>query len=166
LNYNYFRTYDPSTGRYLESDPIGLGGGLNTYGYALQNPLSYTDVLGLAVEACGDDEDCIQKCLDEYYGSLIDTAWDVSPFSLISLGLNEAAAYAEGELGRQANRNRYTGARDSALGGRGGYNTGRRQARLLTQFRRFNAAAAVASAGAVGFLGGAYANCAVRCAFK
>ncbi len=41
--YNYFRTYDPSTGRYLESDPIGLNGGLNTYWYANQNPLYYYD---------------------------------------------------------------------------------------------------------------------------
>lgn len=45
--YNYYRTYDPSTGRYLESDPVGLVGGLNTYEYAKQNPLSWYDIFGL-----------------------------------------------------------------------------------------------------------------------
>ena len=47
FHYNYFRTLDPSTGRYLESDPIGFGGGLNTYSYVGANPLSWFDPFGL-----------------------------------------------------------------------------------------------------------------------
>ncbi|WP_244292384.1 RHS repeat-associated core domain-containing protein [Xanthomonas hyacinthi] len=48
FNQNYFRDYDPSTGRYGQSDPIGLNGGLNTYGYSLQAPLDHSDAWGLA----------------------------------------------------------------------------------------------------------------------
>lgn len=46
-SYNYHRDYDPPTGRYIESDPIGLDGGLNTYSYVLDRPLTYVDPLGL-----------------------------------------------------------------------------------------------------------------------
>ena len=47
LHYNYYRTYEPKSGRYVESDPIGLYGGLNSYAYVYQSPLLLTDPYGL-----------------------------------------------------------------------------------------------------------------------
>jgi RHS repeat-associated protein len=47
-HYNYFRDYDPSIGRYVESDPIGLKAGPNTYMYVGAAPLLQTDQFGLA----------------------------------------------------------------------------------------------------------------------
>ncbi len=50
-HYNYYRDYDPDTGRYLQPDPIGLAGGLNPYLYVNANPLRFTDPNGLQAGA-------------------------------------------------------------------------------------------------------------------
>jgi RHS repeat-associated protein len=73
LHYNYFRDYDPKTGRYMQSDPIGLAGGASTYAYALNAPMSYVDPTGevaflIPVVAIGG------KML---WGAAQDAAWQV-----------------------------------------------------------------------------------------
>jgi RHS repeat-associated protein len=47
LNSNGFRTRDASTWRFLQSDPLGLGGGISTYAAVDNSPLDYNDPLGL-----------------------------------------------------------------------------------------------------------------------
>jgi len=64
LYYNYFREYEPGTGRYTQSDPIGLAGGLATYEYAYGNPGRYIDPRGLhpaaiPVAACLRSPACV-----------------------------------------------------------------------------------------------------------
>lgn len=61
-HYNYFRDYDPTIGRYVQSDPIGLNGGLNTYAYSLSNPLRRIDPQGTV------SADCIRDCVADQLG--------------------------------------------------------------------------------------------------
>ena len=52
-HYNYFRDYDPSIGRYIQSDPIGLSAGTNTFAYVSAAPLGFADAFGLQIAPPG-----------------------------------------------------------------------------------------------------------------
>jgi RHS repeat-associated protein len=51
LMYKRNRYYNPQTGQFTQPDPIGLAGGLNIYGFAAGDPVSYTDPYGLCPES-------------------------------------------------------------------------------------------------------------------
>jgi RHS repeat-associated protein len=73
--YNFYRTYDPNTGRYLEADPIGQAQGLNLFAYVESNPINRADPLGLFTynkpppatvplpPTTKAMVDCLEKCL-------------------------------------------------------------------------------------------------------
>ena len=94
LHYNGHRYYDPNTGRYITSDPIGLAGGINTYAYVGNDPLGSVDPLGLNADDLSETPG--QRSLEQLHGQehdvispLVDTDIDndgqsdvISPFVL------------------------------------------------------------------------------------
>jgi RHS repeat-associated protein len=61
--YRRNRVYDPATGRFTQEDPIGIAGGLNTYGFAGGDPVNYSDPYGLK---CRSDRPHSRDCLYMY----------------------------------------------------------------------------------------------------
>lgn len=55
LSYNYFRDYEPGVGRYVQSDPIGISGGVGTYVYVGGSPVESADPLGLEAPFSGNN---------------------------------------------------------------------------------------------------------------
>jgi RHS repeat-associated protein len=93
--YNIFRWYRAGWGRYTQSDPKGIKGGLNLYAYVLGNPLTYVDPLGLAACKSGKCADCpggawgYQEAFYSWgfiYGQKKGTATYICPSSGLSCG--------------------------------------------------------------------------------
>jgi len=99
LHYNMFRDYDPSIGRYVESDPIGLDGGLNTYAYVRSSPLLAIDLYGLASPNPCDLAKALPKPDDDPCNCQRDVLVDLckcykdDPFNIIGRGICVERAY-------------------------------------------------------------------------
>jgi RHS repeat-associated protein len=83
LHQNGRRDFDPAVGRYVESDPIGLNGGINTYGYALSDPMLLYDPSGLWVPPSIPD-----GLYNFSLGVVDDLSFGIGPIARSALGIN------------------------------------------------------------------------------
>jgi len=79
LYYYRARYYDPFTGRFLQTDPVGYGDGMNWYAYCKNNPLALVDPLGLASLSVQIPVVCItdESDVSSAYGDVDDWLYDV-----------------------------------------------------------------------------------------
>ena len=116
LMYRRNRYYDPQSGRFTTPDPIGVGGGLNAYGFAGGDPVSYSDPFGLCPAPDGQDDgkpcpasqilhDAIRNTINDVISTLGDIGNSLMA-GLKSLGkeaaIQGALALATGGVGAEA----------------------------------------------------------------
>ena len=73
----YFRArwYDPSQGRFVSEDPIGVAGGFNLYAYAGNNPVGLRDPFGLQPQTPSDWADAADRWIDRKTDKMMTTSW-------------------------------------------------------------------------------------------
>jgi RHS repeat-associated protein len=120
LFYNYYRNYDPTLGRYIQSDPIGLIGGLNTYLYAAGNPVAYSDPRGLDNPGMGPYGSHLN--FDPVGGTLTITAPDGTQTSYDAANNTDSqsrGAWPSGDYGYDYSTTHKDDGPDSAFGSNG-----------------------------------------------
>lgn len=125
LHYNYRRTYDPSIGRYVSPDPIGLAGGVNRYAYVSGDPVNSFDPTGecgplCAYAGCVVGGIIVDAAIDLVTGSCFDfgnSAIGNVTGCAFSLGLGKAIGWAA-KFGREINIARNSTKEISAVIGR------------------------------------------------
>jgi RHS repeat-associated protein len=99
LHYNYFRDYNPGNGRYVQSDPLGLVAGPNTYAYVGGNPVLHNDPYGLCPWCVGAAIGAFTGGVSSYSGALVTGAgWRDALIPGVVGALSGAAVGAFGGL--------------------------------------------------------------------
>ncbi len=116
LHQNWMRDYDPTTGRYIQSDPLGLVDGASVYGYALQNPGRYTDPKGEQVfgrnsssSSGAANENCAPTNICSIHGEfdgpgLSSRGWEYPPGKLCIYDCQRLDQFERSRLGGYSSR--------------------------------------------------------------